>query len=92
MKYIASGVNYAQKKFYNIGHRSNSKRHGFGILKFGQNYSTNASSYEGYFENDRFSGNGTLVYNDGAIYVGDFLGNERHRIRNTSFIFYHLTN
>ncbi len=53
------------------------KKHGFGLLTFAANDSNDALSYEGYFENDEKSGNGTVKWKSGSKYVGQFKNNIR---------------
>ncbi len=72
-------------KHYTIGARyegnwKDGKRHGFGLISFAANDSFNALSYEGFFENDEKSGNGTYKWKSGEKYVGYFKNDVRSGI------------
>ena len=53
-------------------------REGKGVLNFGDNNANNRLSYEGEWLKDIISGNGTMKWKDGSIYVGAFENNLKH--------------
>ena len=60
------------------GSMFNGFRHGKGFQTFAKDDVYDRASYEGEWNADKSSGNGTLIWKNGAKYVGGFLNDLRH--------------
>jgi hypothetical protein len=65
-------IRYLDGGYYK-GEKKGGKRHGIGKM-----IHADCSSYEGEWENDLYSGNGTLIYSSGQIYKGIILPSGFH--------------
>jgi hypothetical protein len=70
-------IKYANGDIY-IGDIKNKKRHGEGKMSYSKK--SEYLEYDGNWQEDFQHGNGTLLYKNGARYVGSFLRSTKHGI------------
>jgi hypothetical protein len=61
-----------------VGEWRSGKRNGFGTLFYAKDNVNRVLLYSGHFVDDIRSGNGTLEWQDGTFYRGEFRGGNRH--------------
>lgn len=77
-KFSGNGTLFFRDGRIYVGGFQNDERNGFGILTYPIDDEFDSLRYEGNFERDDFSGNGTFYWRNGEIYEGGFKNGLRH--------------